>query len=202
VQRLLLVRHGQSVWNADGRWQGQADPPLSQLGEEQARAALRRLGPIAVICTSDLVRARRTAEIIGNARGIEPIVDARLRERHVGLWQGRTRDEIEREWPDHLASGRRPPGFEDDGSVFARARDALTAISVPEPDEPDVLVVTHGGVVRTVERALDVFADELLPNLGGRWIFRDGTSLALGSRTLLLDEHDHRGVSVTRPEQL
>lgn len=200
MQRLLLIRHGQSVWNADGRWQGQADPPLTPLGEEQARAALRRLGPVAAISTSDLVRARRTADIIGHALGIEPTVDTRLRERHAGPWQGRTRAEIEREWPDYLASGRRPPGFEDDESVLVRARDALTAIAVP--DELDVLVVTHGGIVRSLERALNAPSDGLLPNLGGRWIFRDGPSLALGSRTLLLDEHDDRGVEITRPEQI
>jgi probable phosphoglycerate mutase len=199
VTRLLLVRHGQSVWNADGRWQGQADPPLSQLGEEQAAAAATRVDGIAVVYSSDLVRARRTAEILGAGRSIEPVVDARLRERHAGRWEGRTRVEIEAEWPGYLDSGRRPDGYEPDESVLARALDALGAIAAAH--DGDVLVVTHGGVVRTLERQLAdpdaPGADGVLANLGGRWIHHESGALKLGDRVLLLDE-----AQVTRPNQL
>ncbi|MBA2326593.1 MAG: histidine phosphatase family protein, partial [Actinobacteria bacterium] len=70
--RLFLVRHGESTWNADGRWQGQADPPLSALGEEQACDAAARLaaGGFSRVVASDLQRARRTAEILAEALGL------------------------------------------------------------------------------------------------------------------------------------
>jgi broad specificity phosphatase PhoE len=199
VTRLLLVRHGQSVWNADGRWQGQADPPLSELGEQQAAAAATRLDGIAAVYSSDLVRAHRTAEILAARLGTTPVVDPRLRERHAGSWEGRTRVEIEAEWPGYLGSGRRPEGYEPDESVLARAVHALGAIAAV--NDGDVLVVTHGGVVRTLERHLadpdTPDADGVLANLGGRWVHHESGALHLGERVLLLDE-----AQVTRPNQL
>src|SRR3954454_17144605 len=95
VTSLLLVRHGQSVWNADGRWQGQADPPLSALGEQQAVEAANRLDGIDAVGTSDLVRHARTADLLAHELGVDVVVDARWRERHAGEWQGHTRAEIE-----------------------------------------------------------------------------------------------------------
>src|SRR5213078_4235821 len=77
VTSLLLVRHGQSEWNADGRWQGQADPPLSALGEQQAVAATNRLDGVHAVWASDLVRARRTAELMAGELGVDVVVDAR-----------------------------------------------------------------------------------------------------------------------------
>jgi broad specificity phosphatase PhoE len=194
VTRLLLVRHGQSVWNADGRWQGQADPPLSALGEEQAAAAAERVDGVGAIHTSDLVRARRTAEILGGRLGLEPVVDARLRERHAGEWEGHTRKEIEAAWPGYLDRGRRPPGWEPDESVLARAVAALTAIA--DTHTGDTLVVTHGGVLRVVERHLGA-DDGQFPNLGGRWLhYSDGVP-RLGDPVVLLDDDQ-----VTRPQQI
>jgi len=202
--RVLLVRHGQSTWNADARWQGQADPPLSALGEQQALDAAQHVDGIDALWSSDLERARRTAELIGNHLGLGVRVDARLRERHAGEWQGRTRDEIEEEWPGYLASGRRPQGFEPDGALLDRVVAALTELRREHPGD-SVLVVTHGGIVRTLERHLDDEVGGLLPNLGGRWIVsadgvrRGGGAMGwmLGDRVLLLED-----VAVTRPEQL
>jgi len=94
--RVLLVRHGQSTWNADARWQGQADPPLSALGEQQAVDAARHVAGMDALWSSDLHRARRTAELIGEHLALGVHVEARLRERHAGEWQGCTRDEIEK----------------------------------------------------------------------------------------------------------
>jgi probable phosphoglycerate mutase len=195
VTRILLVRHGQSIWNADGRWQGQADPPLSDLGGNQAAEAATRVGIVDGIYASDLVRAHHTAEIIAAGTGADVAVDPRLRERHAGDWQGKTRAEIDEGWPDYLESGRRPPGYEADESVLERVLAALAEIA--DAHDGDVLVVTHGGVVRTLERHLGGDADGLIPNLGGRWLEYDEGTLRLGDRLVLLEE-----AHITRPQQI
>lgn len=195
MARILLVRHGQSVWNADGRWQGQADPPLSELGEEQAVAAARALGIVDAIYASDLVRAHHTAELVAAQLGADVVVAPNLRERSAGEWEGRTRAEIDEGWPGYLETGRRPAGYEPDASVLARVLTALEAIA--SAHDGDVLVITHGGVVRVVERHLGGDAEGLIPNLGGLWLEHDGTALALGDRVVLLDESQ-----ITRPQQL
>ena len=195
MARILLVRHGQSVWNADGRWQGQADPPLSELGREQAVAAARALGMVDAIYASDLERAHHTAELVATQLGADVVVAPNLRERSAGEWEGRTRAEIDEGWPGFLESGRRPDGYEPDDSVLARVLTALEAIA--KAHDGDVLVVTHGGVVRVVERHLGGDAEGLIPNLGGLWLDHDDQGLKLGERVVLLDESQ-----VTRPQQL
>ena len=195
MARILLVRHGQSEWNADGRWQGQADPPLSDLGEQQAVAAARAIGMVDAIYASDLARARHTAELVADQLGADVALDRRLRERDAGDWEGRTRVEIDDGWPGYLETGRRPAGYEADGSVLERVLAALDAIAAAH--DGDVLVVTHGGVVRVLERHLGGDAEGLVPNLGGRWLEHDGAALALGDRVVLLDESQ-----ITRPQQL
>jgi broad specificity phosphatase PhoE len=202
--RVLLVRHGQSTWNADARWQGQADPPLSALGTQQAVDAARHVDGVQALWSSDLDRARRTAELIGELLALGVHLEPRLRERHAGEWQGCTRDEIEERWPGYLSAGRRPPGFEPDDALLDRVLAALDELRRAHPGE-SVLVVTHGGIVRTIERHLGDEVGGLLPNLGGRWIVapgeggRDGDSSGwtLDARVLLLED-----VQVTRPEQL
>ena len=191
--RLLLVRHGESTWNALSRWQGQADPPLSPLGERQAEDAAVRLAEIATITAvwaSDLVRAARTAELIAGHLGIARVSEEpRLRERDVGSWSGLTRDEIEERWPGYLASRRSPPDFEGDDELLARTRAGLAA-AVDGSDEGEVLVVTHGGVIRTIERSLGAIP-ERLPNLGGRWLVAESpTDLSLGERVVLLEPEE------------
>ena len=120
MTRLLLVRHGQSTWNESGKWQGQADPPLTELGERQAGDASERVGMVDAIYASDLERASKTAGIIASSRlGSDVLLDPRLRERHAGPWQGLTQDEIEAGWPGFLAEERRPEGYEDDVHVLA-----------------------------------------------------------------------------------
>ena len=193
MTRLLIVRHGESTWNAQSRWQGQADPPLSPLGEQQAEEAAERLAEIAsitVVWTSDLVRARRTAELIASRLGVDGVRDEpRLRERDVGSWSGLTRAEIEERWPGYLAARRSPPDFEGDAQLLARTRAGLLA-AVDGRRTGDLLVVTHGGVVRTIERSLGATPDKL-PNLAGRWILADApTELALGERVVLVEPED------------
>jgi len=103
--RFVLIRHAQSTWNANKRWQGQADPPLSAHGCAQAEQLAKQLAsqPIDALFASDLHRAARTAEILGDALGMVPVVDVRLRELDVGNWAGLTRDEILRRDPEALA---------------------------------------------------------------------------------------------------
>lgn len=211
--RVLLVRHGQSEWNALGRWQGQADPPLSDVGRAQARSAARSIGAVDAIVSSDLQRALETAAIISGELGIGPVVvEPALRERDAGEWSGLTRAEIERQYPGWLTplgdkhsafspasdGARRPPGWEPDESVLARALAALGNIRASIGDG-DVLAVTHGGLIYTVEHHLSATVSRLA-NGEGRWLeVDDDDGLTLGERVLLVDEHD---APVTTPKQL
>lgn len=194
MTRILVVRHGQSEWNADGRWQGQENPPLTELGRRQAAHAAHAVGAVDAVFASPLDRAATTAAIISESIGVGPVmVLDGLMERHAGEWQGLTRDQIEQAWPGYLDSGQRPPGWEDDDAVEARVLGALDAIAASHPDGM-VLAVAHAGVIFALERALGG-EWERLANLGGRWLDHDGTTAVLGDRVhLLIDE--------TIPDQL
>jgi glucosyl-3-phosphoglycerate phosphatase len=178
VSGLLVVRHAQSIWNAEGRWQGQADPPLSPLGEMQSRAAAERLdgtGRFDLVVSSDLTRARRTAELMVAVLGqtgphrVEPL----LREYDVGEWSGLTRAEIEERWPGVLTrfdqrQVRSPPGGEDRDAFDARVRRAGAAVAsvAARHGAARVLVVAHGGVVRSLARAVGLL-DQRIGFLAG-----------------------------------
>ncbi len=177
---ILLLRHGQSVWNSQRRWQGTADSPLTALGREQARAAGRVLAGLgasfAGVWSSDLRRASQTADIIARTLDLgEPVIDPRLREAHAGEWEGMTPDEIESRWPGWLATHRRPPTFEPYADVVARADEALGEIAQKAATNPShpALVVAHSGIVRSIIRHLGA-DDGRVPNLGGIWL--DGVS--------------------------
>ncbi len=101
---MLVVRHGQTTWNASKRWQGRADSPLSALGVAQARWAAETLARFDVVVTSNLSRAHDTGTIIAGAFGAPVVVDPDLAERDVGEWTGLTFDEIEEGWPGFLAA--------------------------------------------------------------------------------------------------
>ncbi len=154
---VLLVRHALSVWNLEGRWQGQADPALSAEGEEQAQMAAAAVGDVDLVISSDLERARRTAAIL--APRVDHFTDPVLREFDVGAWSGCTRAEIELGWRAELEmfdAGRleAPPGGERRSDFEARVRRAATRISelAMGVGAARTLVVTHGGVVRTLAR--------------------------------------------------
>lgn len=176
VTRVLVLRHGQSEWNALGRWQGQADPPLTAHGEQQARIAGRLLAsecpPFDAVVTSDLDRARLTGETIAGIIGC-PVhrLDPRWRENHAGEWQGLTPDEIRQQWPGYLESNRRPPGFESAESTISRSLAALESIAADHP-RACVLVISHGGVLRLLHDLLGG-PDQRFPNLSGVWFERD-----------------------------
>lgn len=198
MTRLLLVRHGQSTWNAEGRWQGHSDPPLSPLGARQARAAasaVAALGATAVI-SSDLRRARQTGELLAPP-GVQPVVVPPLRERNVGAWEGLTRDEIDARFPGMREAHESPPGFESDESLMARVLPALEVIATGVGDSVVTVIVTHGGVIRALERRLGA-PSAPVPNLGGRWLLATGGDLVLGDREVLIDPDD---ATLTMPEE-
>lgn len=194
MTRLLLVRHGQSAWNASGRWQGWADVPLSDEGESQAAGAADRLRDrrFGVVATSDLERARRTAEIVAAALGIGDVtVDRRLREYDVGQWSGLTRSEIEQGWPGDLEAWREgrlaaAPGGETRKGFVARILAAVEALA-GQAGPGNVLVVTHGGVVGAVQRALHAPDAPRIGNLDGRWLESTPAGLRPGPFERLLD---------------
>lgn len=150
-----MLRHGQSVWNAEGRWQGHGDPGLSELGREQARVSGERLASAGIerLVSSDLARAYATAEIVGKVLRLTPEIDERWRERAIGVWTGLTREEIQERWPAQYAHFRsrdahaRPGGGESDAMLRARALAAFAALRERHAGLR-VLVVTHRGIAR------------------------------------------------------
>ena len=187
---MLCIRHAESVWNADGRWQGQADPPLSDRGRNDAHAASRPLrGAVERIVSSDLARARETAEIVAAELGIEGVdVEPDLREVDVGEWSGLTGAEIDQRWPGGIEAWRSgsfaPPGAEDPGAFLQRVLRGLE--SVAARDGRPALVVTHGGAIGRLERHLGVHPGVPLPRLCGRWFEIASDISAIGDRIDLL----------------
>jgi probable phosphoglycerate mutase len=193
-----MVRHGESTWNVEGRWQGQVDAPLSELGQRQAHAAGDSVGAVDAVVASDLERALITAALIAEPSGIGPVhTDVRLRERSAGPWEGLTRDQIEEQYPGWLAAHKRPDGFEPDDELCARVLEALAELAAFFGDAY-VLVVTHGGVIRALERELGEDRGPV-PNLGGMELEHDGERAYVRERVLLIDPDD---VEVTIPGQI
>ncbi len=153
LSHLILLRHGETDWNAEARMQGHRDVPLNDVGRRQAGAAapsVAALGP-EVIISSDLVRARETAESVAQLTRLEVSTDARLRETSLGLWEGLTRDEVVARWPGGWERWRTasahsaPPLGESRWQVATRA-----SAVVGELDAGDVeraLLVAHGGLI-------------------------------------------------------
>ncbi|KRD06791.1 histidine phosphatase [Mycobacterium sp. Root265] len=180
VRRLVLLRHGQTEWNAGSRMQGQLDTDLTDLGREQANAAaevLAKRQPL-VIVSSDLRRALDTATALGERSGVEVSVDERLRETHLGDWQGLTHLDV-----DAVAPGARlawrddarwaPHGGESRVDVAQRSVPLVTEILAAQPgwgaDEPDrpVVLVAHGGLIAALTAALLDLPVDNWPVLGG-----------------------------------
>lgn len=198
ITRLLVIRHGQSEWNAIGRWQGHADPSLSDLGRRQAIEAAGAICAVDGIFSSDLLRASETAALISAHTGIGPVVvDERLRERDAGEWTGLTKVEIDQQWPGWVAQGRRPDGFESATSVVARLRAAFAALHATHAGA-SLLVIAHGGVIRALEKAHGI-AGEPIENLGGVSIDVSAAGEMIGERLALLNGDT---VAITHNDQL
>jgi len=156
---LLLIRHGETAWNAESRIQGQLDVPLSNAGFWQAGRLAQRLAdePIDAIVASDLTRAWLTAQPIGQARQIDPLADVRLRERHFGIFQGHTLDEISLRWPAEFAAWRQRdpdwtiPEGESAREFIQRVLEALDEVTHRHAGGT-VAVVAHGGVLDVAYR--------------------------------------------------
>jgi broad specificity phosphatase PhoE len=157
MTRLCLVRHGQTDWNLEGRYQGQSDVPLNENGRLQARSlALQLQNQIfAAIYTSDLERAKETAKIIADALHLPVINEARLREINQGEWEGQLIDIIKARYADLWQertldpASVRPPGGETVGELANRLQAALNDIARLHPGR-SVLVVSHGLAIATV----------------------------------------------------
>jgi alpha-ribazole phosphatase len=157
MTKLLLIRHGQTDWNLEGRYQGQSDIPLNQNGRAQAKALANQiqLQTFAAVFTSDLKRAQETAEILATAFHLQITIDPRLREINQGEWEGLFVNTIKARYVD-LWSQRaiepaniRPPGGETVAEVATRVYAALDDISRLFPVD-NILIVSHGLSLATI----------------------------------------------------
>lgn len=153
MRRLLIVRHGQSSWNATRRLQGQSDTPLSDFGRRQAQAMaplIAGLRPTMALC-SDLTRTRETAALLGYPDATQ---DPRLREIDVGDWAGRPIPELLAEdaaaFRGWRAGTHRPPGGESWAAFRNRVAAVVTGLPDAETDDERILMVAHGGVIRAL----------------------------------------------------
>lgn len=156
MTQLCLIRHGQTDWNLAGRYQGQSDVPLNATGRAQAQAISQILKnqPFAALYSSDLGRARETAEIIGELLSLPVRLEPGLREIHQGEWEGQLSTIIQARyadlWHERLVdpASVRPPGGETVGEVAARVWAALDEIARQHPNAA-VLIVSHGLAIAT-----------------------------------------------------
>jgi probable phosphoglycerate mutase len=160
VPRVLIWRHGRTAWNAAGRFQGQLDPPLDEVGRRQAAWVAPQLAAElpaegTVVVSSDLGRAVETASALTDVLQIPLRIDPRLREHGLGCWEGLTRDEVAERFPEQFEdwlAGRpvRDRGGEDAAQVAERALAALADL----PPVAAAVVVTHGGTAGRLMEAL------------------------------------------------
>ncbi len=193
VRRLVMLRHGQTEYNAGNRMQGQLDTDLSELGREQAAAVaevLAKRQPLVVV-SSDLRRALDTADALGERAGLRVRADTRLRETHLGDWQDLTHLEVDASWPGARLAWRNdarwaPHGGESRVDVAARSVPLVAELvaeqtewGTDEPERP-VVLVAHGGLIAALTAALLKLPVDNWPALGGMgnasWVQLSGHS--------------------------
>jgi probable phosphoglycerate mutase len=153
---IYLARHGETEWNRVGRWQGHSDVELNPHGRAQARALAEALAGRGIehVCASDLSRAKETAEIVARELRLgEVSVEPGLRERCFGVFEGLTREECSRRFPDDWAAycseaRAMPRGAEDLEAVATRVRQAVVRVSERCDASGAVLIVSHGAAIR------------------------------------------------------
>jgi probable phosphoglycerate mutase len=196
ARRVVLLRHGRTAWNASGRFQGQLDSPLDQVGRVQVLAAAVAVAPMQpdALVTSDLERALDTARAVSVEAAREVEIDPRLREIQLGDWQGLTRPEAKERFPDEYARWQagedaRRGGGETYAEVGVRAAQCVEErLDKLEPGAL-LLAVTHGGTARaTIGTLLGMEPDSwwrLAPLANCRW-----SLLADLGRGWRLEEHN------------
>lgn len=174
---LILIRHGQTQWNLEGRWQGQADPSLNAVGRAQAQQTALELRAAGLddLYSSDLCRAMETATIIGAELGLAVHADARLREINLGRWQGMLSADIEAQYPSEFLRWHtspltiRPPDGEDLHALAARVLAAISEIACRHAGQR-IGVVAHElsiAVVLAHVRSVDLARlRDLIPETG------------------------------------
>jgi probable phosphoglycerate mutase len=175
ARRLIIWRHGRTEWNHTGRFQGQADVPLDELGHLQAKRAaevIARFRPSRIVA-SDLSRARDTAAPLAALTGLQVSTDARLREIHVGTWEGLTADQVAESDPElahRYFQGediRRSATGETVAEVSSRVAEVLTECASEADDGSTVVVVMHGLAARVGVCRLVGFPQESWKLFGG-----------------------------------
>ncbi|GAB3945141.1 histidine phosphatase family protein [Corynebacterium tapiri] len=173
-RRLILLRHGQTHYNATRRMQGQLDTDLAPAGLEGARNIAQFLASdnIARIISSDLRRAADTAACVGALIDVPVELDSRLRETHLGQWQGMSSAEVDEQHPGARAAWRHdpaytPPGGESRLDVARRARPVIDELMADFSDweGKSVLVVAHGGTISALTGSLLGFRQSMFPTL-------------------------------------
>ncbi|SFO34652.1 glucosyl-3-phosphoglycerate phosphatase (pgm family) [Pseudonocardia ammonioxydans] len=177
LRRVTLLRHGRTEYNAGGRMQGHLDTMLAAEGRAQAAAVVPLLAAVGFdrIISSDLTRAYDTALAVAEACALPLSVDKRLRETHLGDWQGRTVSEIESEQPGAIGAWRSdpwwaPPGGESRVDVVNRSLPVvaeLDASYADDPEERSVLLVAHGGMIAGMVCGLLDLPESAWPVIGG-----------------------------------
>jgi broad specificity phosphatase PhoE len=158
VTKLYLARHGESDWNAENRFQGHTDRPLTERGRRQAERLAAEVADLSLtaIYTSPLRRCAETAEIIARTVKVEPIVDSALQEVDVGSWAGLTRADVEERFPEGFRSWVSGGNGWTDGETYEdmseRVLTAVGSIAGVHPGE-NVLVISHGGPIRAIHAA-------------------------------------------------
>jgi broad specificity phosphatase PhoE len=172
LRRIVLWRHGETDYNATGRMQGHLDANLTEVGWNQARFAVPALIRFApdVVVTSDLRRATDTATVFSTASGVPMRVDKRLRETHLGLWQGKTSAEVDAEYPGARTTWQTdptwaPPGGEARIEVAARAAEVVADLDAGE--DGTALLCAHGGLISALTAHLLNLPVECWPLLAG-----------------------------------
>ena len=187
MKRIFLVRHGETDWNREGRFQGQMDIPLNRTGLEQARSVAEALKdvPLDRIVASPLSRAFETARTLAVRKGLSVDTEADFREISHGLWEGRTADEVDKEWAEMLylwhshPEAVEMPGGESLADVHKRTWNAFQRLS--ERVEGSIVLVSHDAVLKVLLCAI------LGCPFGSFWRFQ----VANGSISLL--EHNDNG---------
>ncbi|MET7514927.1 histidine phosphatase family protein [Streptomyces sp. NPDC005480] len=173
-RRVILWRHGQTAWNLERRFQGSTDIGLTETGVAQARRAARLLASLkpAAIVASDLSRASATAAELAALTGLDVTHDEGLRETYAGEWQGLTHDEIIARYGNQYAAWKRGEpvrrgGGELETEVADRAAPVVLAHAEKLPQDGTLVVVSHGGTIRTTIGRLLGIESHHWESLGG-----------------------------------